>query len=216
MCFHLSATAAAKTLEARFDAMFPESNLFNPAEDFNAFAHPKLPVITSHDPDQIDLFHWGLVPAWVRDKEFAEQLRKRTLNARFETVAEKPSFAESFRFRRCLVPADAFYEWQHKGKEKVKYKITTEREIFCFAGIWDTWKEQPKGDIWTGFSILTMPANPLMENIHNSAKRMPLILTPENEKEWLNTDRVMPEHLEKVIMPYPEELMTAVPVTSNE
>jgi len=225
MCFHLAATSAAKTLEARFKAEFRDAELFKPAEDFNAFSHPKLPVITSHKPDQIELFHWGLVPAWTRDKAFAEQIRKKTLNARLETVHEKPSFAESYRFRRCLIPAIAFYEWQHievkakakvKAKvEKMKYKITTDQEIFAFAGIWDTWKDPKTHEEWNGFSILTMPANPLMAHIHNTAKRMPLILTRENEKEWLTTDRVMPEQLEKVVIPYPEEKMTAEIVTRD-
>jgi putative SOS response-associated peptidase YedK len=215
MCFHLAATSAAKTLEARFNASFPDANLFEPAEEFNAFAHPVLPVITSHKPELIELFHWGLVPAWVRDAAFAEQIRKRTLNARLETAYEKPSFQESYRLRRCLIPATAFYEWQHvngdkiKTKDKVKYKITTDQEIFAFAGLWDTWKDPKTHEEWNGFSILTMPANPLMERIHNSAKRMPLIIKPENEKEWLNTDRIRPEHLEKLIVPYPEELMHA-------
>jgi len=212
MCFHLAATSAAKTLEARFKAEFRDAELFEPVAEFNAFAHPELPVITSHKVDQIELFHWGMVPAWVRDRAFAEQIRKRTLNARLETAYEKPSFQESYRLRRCLVPATAFYEWQHVSKDKIKYKITTDQEIFAFAGLWDTWKDPETHEEWSGFSILTMPANPLMAKIHNSACRMPLILRPENEKEWLNMDRIRPEHLEKIVVPYPEEKMKATKI----
>jgi putative SOS response-associated peptidase YedK len=202
--------------------MFPESNLFNPDEDFNAFAHPKLPVITGENPEQIALFHWGMVPAWVKDEALAQKLKKSTLNARIETAFEKPSFREAMRYQRCLIPADAFYEWQHvqtkdKAKaEKIKYKISTDQEIFCFAGIWDTWKEQPKGDIWTGFSILTMPANPLMKKIHNTAHRMPFILRPENEMKWLDPERRSLDDLEELIVPYSEELMKAEPVISEQ
>lgn len=203
MCFHLAATAAAKTLEARFDAMFPESNLFEPAQEFNAFAHPKLPVITSHKPEQIDLFNWGLVPGWVKNKAMADKLKNATLNARIETAFDKPSFREPMRFQRCIIPATAFYEWQHIDKSKIKYRISTDQEVFAFAGLWDSWQE------WKGFSILTMPANPLMARIHNSAKRMPFILTPENEKKWLDPERVKLYDIQELIVPYPEEMMKA-------
>ncbi len=203
MCFHLAATAAAKTLEARFDAIFPESNLFEPSEEFNAFAHPKLPVITSHKPEQIELFNWGLVPVWVKDNASADKLKKATLNARVETAFDKPSFREPMRFQRCIIPATAFYEWQHVSKDKIKYKITTDQEVFAFAGIWDSWQE------WKGFSILTMPANPLMARIHNTAKRMPYILKPENEMKWLDRKLVKLYDLQQLMVPYPEELMKA-------
>jgi len=214
MCFHLAATAAAKTLEARFDAMFPESNLFEPAEEFNAFAHPKLPVITAEKTDQIDLFNWGLVPAWVKDNAMADKMKKATLNARVETAFDKPSFRDPMRFKRCIIPATAFYEWKHVQTrvepksprtitDKVKYKISTDQDVFAFAGLWDSWKE------WKGFSILTMPANPLMARIHNSAKRMPFILTPENEKKWLDPERVKLYDIQELIVPYPEDLMIA-------
>ena len=170
----------------------------------------------------MQLFNWGLVPAWVKDEALAQKLKKSTLNARIETAFEKPSFREAMRYQRCIIPADAFYEWQTKVEaeteikkrsrdkiEKVKYKIKTERDIFAFAGIWDSWNE------WKGFSILTMPANPLMATIHNTAKRMPFILTQENEMKWIDPERVSQEHLKELIVPYPEELMTAESVTGN-
>jgi len=225
MCFHLAATAAAKTLEARFDAMFPESNLFEPSEEFNAFAHPKLPVITANKSDQIELFNWGLVPAWVKDKAMADKLKKATLNARVETAFDKPSFRDPMRFKRCIIPANAFYEWQHvpvgsdlgsartdlgsarTSINKIKYKISTDQEVFAFAGLWDSWKD------WTGFSILTMPANALMARIHNTAKRMPFILAPENEKKWLDPGRIKLYDLQELMVPYPEEKMSAEPTS---
>ena len=235
MCFYLAATSAAKTLEARFNAAFPEANLFEPAGEFNAFAHPKLPVITAGKPAQIELFNWGLVPTWVKDKATAEKLKKSTLNARIETAFDKPSFREPMRFQRCIVPANAFYEWQHvedkikvkaeekpsdknlidlfsaplsvpgaqRSAQKIKYKITTVQEVFAFAGIWDTWQD------WKGFSILTLPANPLMARIHNTAQRMPFILRPENEQKWLDPERVKLYDIQELIVPYPEERMHA-------
>lgn len=126
-----------------------------------------------------------------------------TLNARIETAFEKPSFREAMRYQRCIIPADAFYEWQHVGKDKIKYRIHTDQEIFAFAGIWDSWQD------WKGFSILTMPANPLMARIHNTAQRMPFILKPENEMKWLDPERVKPEDIKELIVPYPEEKMRA-------
>jgi putative SOS response-associated peptidase YedK len=221
MCFHLAATSAAKTLEARFNAMFPESNLFEPAEEFNAFAHPTLPVIVEGKPDQIELFNWGLVPGWVKDNAMADKMKKATLNARIETAFDKPSFKEPMRFQRCIIPANAFYEWKHEQvrvesrstktiTDKTKYKITTDQEVFAFAGLWDSWQE------WKGFSILTMPANPLMARIHNTAKRMPFILTPENEQKWLDPERVKLYDIQELIVPYPEEMMRAEPVTRDE
>jgi putative SOS response-associated peptidase YedK len=221
MCFHLAATSAAKTLEARFNAMFPESNLFEPAEEFNAFAHPTLPVIVEGKPDQIELFNWGLVPGWVKDNAMADKMKKATLNARIETAFDKPSFKEPMRFQRCIIPANAFYEWKHEQvrvesrstktiTDKTKYKITTDQEVFAFAGLWDSWQE------WKGFSILTMPANPLMARIHNTAKRMPFILTPENEQKWLDPERVKLYDIQELIVPFPEEMMRAEPVTRDE
>jgi putative SOS response-associated peptidase YedK len=221
MCFHLAATSAAKTLEARFNAMFPESNLFEPAEEFNAFAHPTLPVIVEGKPDQIELFNWGLVPGWVKDNAMADKMKKATLNARIETAFDKPSFKEPMRFQRCIIPANAFYEWKHEQvrvesrstktiTDKTKYKITTDQEVFAFAGLWDSWQE------WKGFSILTMPANPLMARIHNTAKRMPFILKPENEQKWLDPERVKLYDIQELIVPFPEEMMRAEPVTRDE
>lgn len=203
MCFYLAATSAAKTLEARFNATFTESDLFEPAGEFNAFAHPKLPVIIEGKPDQIELFNWGLVPGWVKDKATADKLKKATLNARIETAFDKPSFREPMRFQRCIIPANAFYEWQHVETEKVKYKISADEEVFAFAGIWDSWQD------WKGFSILTMPANPLMARIHNTAKRMPFILSPENEQKWLDPERIKLYDIQELIVPYPEHLMNA-------
>jgi putative SOS response-associated peptidase YedK len=180
-----------------------------------------LPVIAGDRPDKIELVHWGLIPSWVKNEDMAKKLMNSTLNARIETAFEKPSFRDAMRYQRCIIPADSFYEWKHvtaevedKSKEKikvekVKYKIATDQEIFAFAGIWDSWQD------WKGFSILTMAANPLMAEIHNTAKRMPVILKPENEMKWLDTERTLPEHLRELIVPYPEELMKAVRMGSK-
>jgi putative SOS response-associated peptidase YedK len=125
------------------------------------------------------------------------------------------------RFQRCIIPANAFYEWKHEQvrvesrstktiTDKTKYKITTDQEVFAFAGLWDSWQE------WKGFSILTMPANPLMARIHNTAKRMPFILKPENEQKWLDPERVKLYDIQELIVPFPEEMMRAEPVTRDE
>ncbi|MDD3095900.1 MAG: SOS response-associated peptidase, partial [Candidatus Marinimicrobia bacterium] len=180
-----------------------------PAAEFNGFAHPELPVLTQEDPGRILLLRWGLVPAWVNDPDRAKLFRSRTLNARSETAFNLPSYRMPIRQQRCLVPADAFYEWQHLGKTKIKYRIRCKESIFCFAGVWDTWTDPITHQSWRGFSILTTAANPLMAKIHNTRQRMPLILPKKQEKIWLDAERKSPRELQDLLVPYTENKMIA-------
>lgn len=210
MCFYLSLSKDAQTLKNRFGAQFPHEHDFIPAEEFNGFAHPELPVILQDEPQRIHLLHWGLVPAWVNDPDRAKRFRSRTLNARAETAFNLPSYRMPIRQQRCLVPADAFYEWQHIGKKKIKYRITLKKEkIFCFAGVWDIWTDPVTHAVWKGFSILTTEANQLLAEIHNSKKRMPVILPLKKEKEWLDPERKSPQELAHLLVPYSEKRMRA-------
>jgi putative SOS response-associated peptidase YedK len=209
MCFHLALSSDAQKLKDRYHAEFPEEDLFVPQKAFNAFEHPLLPVVTQDMPEKILLFRWGMIPSWVNDVDFAKRMRRNTLNARSETADEKPSFRNALRFRRCLVPADAFYEWQHRGKEKIKYRVRCDQDIMSLAGIWDEWVHPVTRKKWTGFSILTTAANPLMEVIHNSKKRMPVILPPEKEKNWLDPARRSGPRLQPFLKPYDEKKMHA-------
>jgi putative SOS response-associated peptidase YedK len=137
----------------------------------------------------IDFLHWGLIPIWAKD----DSIRQNTLNAKIETLSEKPAFKDNVK-NRCLIIADGFYEWQwldKKGKEKQKYLITLPgEELFAFAGLWSRWVNIETGEIVKSYTIITTEANSMMCEIHNSKKRMPVILTRENENEWLTGHQV--------------------------
>lgn len=158
--------------------------------DFNyfyrAFNNPFIPVIAQEDPSRVKLMQWGLIPAWSRNQEEAERIRKGTYNARSETLHEKPSFRGPLAKGRCLIIAGGFFEWQLVNERKIPWYITLKSGApFVFAGLYDAWRDPLHGDIVRSCSIITTRANPLMEKIHNTKKRMPVILRGEKEKEWI-------------------------------
>jgi putative SOS response-associated peptidase YedK len=172
----------------------------------NGFSHPMMPVITPENLENFSVMSWGLIPSWARKD--IETLRKNTLNARGETVFEKPSFKGPILRKRCLVPASYFVEWQHNEKEKIPYRIfLKERPFFSFGGIYDLWTNHETGEVIESFSIITTEANPLMAEIHNTKKRMPLILSLESEKLWLSN--IPRDIISGMIVPYDEKEMTA-------
>ena len=188
MCFHSKQSKSAQELITRFNASFEAKNNYTPSSHINGFTFPATPVITNANPNKIQLFNWGFLPSWTNDITF----RKNTLNAKSETLKKKPSF-KPYINNRCLIIADGFYEWQwldEKGKQKQKYLITMPNyELFCFAGLWNNWLDKATGKIINTYTILTTESNELMTEIHNSKKRMPLILTIENENNWLTTGK---------------------------
>lgn len=163
---------------------------------YNGAPTQMLPVITNHEPKKWQPFRWGLVPRWSK-----EISRIPLINARSETITEKSSFKTVFREKRCLVPADGFYEWIHSGR-KLPFRFTLKDEsLFAFAGLWDSWK-QPSGEVLHSFAIITTDANEIMQSVHN---RMPVILKKENYDEWLNEDKE--QNLNKLLKPYPSDEM---------
>ena len=184
MCFHSKQTKKAIEVENRFNAKISDISLFQPSVDINAFTFPLNPIIADTDKSTVNFYRWGLIPKWAKD----ESIREYTLNARIETINEKPSFRDSLN-KRCLIIADGFYEWQWldtKGKKKQKYLITLpNHSLFAFAGIWSEWVDKNTGEIVKSYSIVTTQANDLMAEIHNHKKRMPIILNSENETDWL-------------------------------
>ena len=127
------------------------------------------------------MLRWGLVPFWAKDESIGDRL----INARSETAAEKPSFREAFKARRCLIPADGFYEWKPAGKLKQPYRIEREgRQPFAFAGLWERW-ESAEGRVVETCAILTTDANEKLRAIHH---RMPVILDPADYDRWLNVE----------------------------
>lgn len=186
MCFHISLSKDRKSIERRFDASFADA-IFEIIYHVSAFSYPKLPVISNDDPSKIQLFSWGLIPFWVEDGDTALKIKEQTLNAKAETVMVKLSFRHSIEAKRCLVLADGFYEWQHVKKQTFPYYIhLKDRQLFAFAGIWDAWTNKETKETLKTFSIITTQANPLLAEIHNTKRRMPAILRPEDERRWLS------------------------------
>jgi putative SOS response-associated peptidase YedK len=129
---------------------------------------------------------WGLLPQWYNGRNWIE-FASKTLNARIETCSEKASFKHLITSKRCLVPSSGFFEWQTQGKLKIPYFIRgIEQPVFSIAGLYDTWLNPSSGVQEKTFTILTTEANALMAEIHNSKQRMPLILSPKEEANWLN------------------------------
>lgn len=154
---------------------------------------------------------WGLVPSWSKDPTIGS----RMINARSETAPEKPSFRAAFRRRRCLIPADGFYEWQKQGNRKQPYLITMEHDApFAFAGLWEYW-EGADGSALETSTILTTEPNAVMAPLHN---RMPVIIEPEDYELWLGTaedDRKGLSLLQHLLRPYAlEQQMRTVPVST--
>jgi putative SOS response-associated peptidase YedK len=208
MCYTIKIDLTREELEKRFQAKMEDPDHYKTGARISAFALPKLPVICSDDAGAIRLSTWGLIPYWVKDSDTAAALRMKTFNAKAETLAEKPSFRTSFNRRRCLILTNGFYEWQTLAKAKIPYFIgLKEHQAFALAGLYDMWTDRHSGEILHTFTVITTRANPMMEEIHNLKKRMPVILSPEAEKQWLNLE-VDPSR-SGLFEPYPEERMYA-------
>lgn len=187
MCFTIEVHLSRKAIEERFRVDTSALYDFDFNYFYRAFSNPFIPVIAQEDDSQVQLMQWGLVPAWSRDLEEAERIRKGTYNARSETLHEKPSFKEALSRGRCLIIAGGFFEWQHIDKRRIPWYISLKNGApFVFAGLCDSWRDSVSGETWRTCSIITTEANPLMELIHNTKKRMPVILNKDLEKEWIS------------------------------
>jgi putative SOS response-associated peptidase YedK len=150
---------------------------------------------------------WGLVPSWASDISIGNRL----INGRSETVLEKPAFRDSFRTRRCLIPADGFYEWKKAGKERRPFHFgMKDGSLFAFAGVWDRWKS-PAGQVLESCSILTTAPNELIEDLHD---RMPVILPPRHYQTWLMAPPAEAERLAELLVPFDATIMKRYPVSS--
>ncbi|WP_408957433.1 SOS response-associated peptidase [Natrinema sp. 74] len=224
MCGRYTLTVEQDDLEARFDARFRDgASDSDPTVDpgftprYNIAPGQELPVITDAEPETIQRLEWGLVPSWADDDTGG------LINARAESVAEKPSFREAYERRRCLVPADGFYEWVETEDGKQPYRITFEDDrVFALAGLWERWEpattqtgldafgggaadETEDGPLET-FTIVTAEPNDLVADLHH---RMAVIVAPDDEQRWLTADD--PREL---LEPYPADEMTAAPVST--
>ena len=204
MCGRFTLTADAKKLAESFVDFAP------PPENrprYNIAPSQPVAVVANTGENKIDFFTWGLIPSWAKDPKIGNRL----INARSETLAEKPSFRTAYRRRRCLILTDGFYEWR-KNPDKTKtpmYIQLESQEPFAFAGLWEQWFS-PHGDQVLTCTIITTQPNDFMAQIHN---RMPVILPPEAYAQWLDPVEQKPDTLQPLLKPYPAEEMTAYPVS---
>jgi putative SOS response-associated peptidase YedK len=173
---------------------------------YNAAPTQDLPVITNDSPE-LQYFRWGLIPSWATDEKIGNKL----VNARAETLAERPAFRTALTRRRCLIPADGFYEWRKGAGGKAKtplYIRMKDGELFAFAGLWDSWR-RPDGSEVKSFTIITTAPNDLLKAIHH---RMPAIIPREGYLDWLRPEVMPAEDAAAWLRPFPAELMEAYAV----
>lgn len=196
MCGRYSLSKPLKSIAEHFSIRL---SLPHFQERYNIAPSQMAPVILPiQGRRELQEMRWGLIPAWAKDIETGY----RMINARAETIAEKPSFKRSFETKRCLVAADGFFEWQPSGNDKIPHYIFLKsRELFVFAGIWSEWKH--KEELIRSFSIITTSANSKLRSIH---ERMPVILPPKYYDTWLAPDS-NPQTLHRLLSPYPSEEM---------
>lgn len=166
-------------------------------------------VVANNNPAKIELFRWGLIPSWAKDPTIGN----RMINARSETLAEKPSFRTAYKRRRCLVLADGYYEWRKEpgGGAKTPFYIRMASEQpFAFAGLWEQWKPSDEADAVLSCTIITCPPNKMLEQIHH---RMPVILDRDAYDLWLDSSDQTPADLNHLLEPYPADEMTAYAVS---
>ncbi|KON80643.1 SOS response-associated peptidase [Azoarcus sp. PA01] len=176
---------------------------------YNAAPTQRLPVIRQLASGErvAHLLRWGLIPSWAKD----ETIGTRLINARGETLAEKASFRNAFKSRRCLVPASGFYEWQKVAGGKQPYFIRPANDrLFAFAGLWERWRK-PDGETLDTYVIITTDANDAMGEVH---ERMPVIVPEEDYDLWLSKD-THPELVRRLLVPYDSALMQMHPVTKR-
>ena len=179
------------------------------APRFNIAPTQPVLAIPNDGQNKADFFVWGLIPSWAKDPSIGNRL----INARGETLAEKPSFRGSYKYKRCLILADGFYEWKKQpgSKTKVPHFIHMKnRQPFAFAGLWDEWNS-PDGSQIRSCTIVTTEPNEFMAPIHN---RMPVILPSDAYAQWLDKTPQTRENLDPLIKPYPAEKMAAHPVST--
>lgn len=201
MCFLTTQTKFPLEVAKRFNATIDPTFDFKTSSHISGFDYPSTPVIIDEKPSIITHYQWGLIPSWATDQE----IKKYTLNAKIETVNTKPSFKNSVN-KRCLVIANGYYEWQWldpKGKAKQKYELCLPNEaLFAFAGLYSHWVDKETGEIKNTYTILTTEANPLLAEIHNHKKRMPVVLKREDESKWLEH-----EPIDHFAFPYSADLI---------
>lgn len=218
MCYHYSLAKTTLEIANRYGIDIKTTGI-NPDPVYyhiNGFNHNSLPTVyKDHSKGDLnmELMQWGLVPAWIKNEEQAFNIRSATLNARSETVDSKPGFRAAYSYRPCLIPATGYFEWMHMSTEKIPFFIFVPgMPVFSFAGIWEEWVNEQTGEILRSFSIITCEANALTAKIHNSKKRMPVILDHTREDQWLNKDKTLRKSL---LQPFDPARMNAYSISKR-
>lgn len=209
MCGRTTLFAPPEEIEDRFSASFDYE--YEPRYNI-APEGPGVATVPNAEPDTIEQYHWGIIPHWVEDRDDWPE----PINARAESVAEKPTFRDAFNKRRCLILADGFYEWTGPaGKRKPHRVVVDDGELFAMAGLWETWEDN--GETITSTTIITTDANEVVGQLHD---RMPVILAPEEETTWLESEDT--DELQELLDPFSDdrtseyEVSTAVNSPAND
>lgn len=207
MCGRFTNNAKAKDIEKEFKVGKLNAKIFS--DRYNITPSQEIAAVLETGGERIvSNLKWGLIPHWSKDDSFASKL----INARAETIAEKPSFRDAFKTHRCIIPATGFYEWdkKSKGTKQPFYFYLKEKEVFGFAGLWSEWTDKESGEVIETCTIITTEPNKVLEAIHD---RMPVILKPESYDEWLDEKIDDTEKLQKLLKPYPATQMKSHPVS---
>ena len=210
MCGRFTFASNAETLQQAFFDFEVPMNLsprynISPTQDVAVIANTEI----SPEGRQVDFFHWGLIPSWAKDPSIGN----RMINARSETLAEKPSFRSAYKRRRCIILSDGYYEWQKIPGERLKQPVyirLKSEKPFALAGLWEIWQPKDMEEPIRSCTIITCPPNMLLEEIHH---RMPVILPQDAYAEWLSPDERSADTLQSLLIPYPDEEMEAYPVS---
>ena len=203
MCGRYTLVAQLRLLEERFSFQAGDLSL---EPGYNIAPTQQVLTVTGNEANHAQYMRWGLIPSWAKDMSIGN----RMINARSETLVEKPSFRTAFRKRRCLILADSFYEWRKEGSARQPMRIMLkDGEPFAFAGLWESWKD-PAGESVLSCTIVTIGPNSLIEPIHN---RMPVILPREAEPVWLDQDIQDTALLSELLVPYSGDEMEVYQVS---
>ena len=209
MCGRFSNDAKPEQIEAEFKIGKLNPKLFAPR--YNIAPTQMIPVVLEQSGERIiESLRWGLIPSWAKD----ESIGSKMINARAETLAEKPSFRDAFKKHRCIIPASGFYEWQKgsKGAKQPFYFRMKEKQVFGFAGLYEEWLDKETGEQIETFTIITTEANKVLEPIH---ERMPVILKSKDYDQWLDAKEKDTAKLQKLLAPYPSEEMKSYQVSKS-
>ena len=206
MCGRFTLASDTEMLQqAFFDFEVP----MNLSPRYNISPTQDVAVIANTEDGEIEFFHWGLIPYWAKDPKIGNKM----INARSETLAEKPSFRNAYKRRRCLILSDGYYEWQKIPGDRLKQPVyirLKSQEPFALAGLWETWQTEKMDEPLRSCTIITCPPNALLEEIHH---RMPVILPQDAYAKWLAPDERSADVLQPLLTPYPDEKIEAYPVS---